>query len=186
MVETVDRGPPGVCLSNHAHFDGRVAKVRTELHLADRRHADSGVFEVADDDLADFFAQLCGDAFNSMTAHALIVWAVCAHPITSSSHPLPLAAAARAGALARTSVWPSLPSGVKRLQRTSNPVSSSQARYVARSAWLQYIGTPSQSSSVPVQAPDPTVASRYPPGISQRWTLSKIGRCSSIGTWMIA
>src|ERR1700682_634460 len=76
VIEAVDGSLPGVCLPNHADLHGRVPQVRTELHLADRRHPDSRVFEVTDDDLADFLAQLCGDAFNSMSAHALIVLAL--------------------------------------------------------------------------------------------------------------
>src|SRR2546425_2005854 len=76
VIEAVDRRLAGVVLADHAHLDGGIAKVRTELHLADCRHSDPGILEVADDDLADFFAQLCGDAFDSMSAHALIVWSV--------------------------------------------------------------------------------------------------------------
>src|ERR1700704_5444781 len=84
VIQTVDGRLARVLLANHAHLDGGIAKVRTELHFADGGHPDPGVLEVTDDDLADFLAQLCGDAFNSMSAHALIVWSVCAHPTSPS------------------------------------------------------------------------------------------------------
>src|SRR2546430_10005048 len=73
MVEPVDGSLAGVVLAHDADLDGGIAQVRTELHLADRGHPDPRVLQVTDDDLADLLAQLCGNAFNSMSAHALIV-----------------------------------------------------------------------------------------------------------------
>src|SRR5229473_600132 len=73
VIQAVDCGLARVVLADDADLDGGIAKVGTELYLADRRHPDPGILEVTDDDLTDFLAQLCGDAFNSMTAHALIV-----------------------------------------------------------------------------------------------------------------
>src|SRR5690348_11457583 len=66
VIQAVDRRLARIVAADHAHLDGGVAKVRTELHLADRRHPDPRVLEVTDDDLADFLAKLRGDAFNSM------------------------------------------------------------------------------------------------------------------------
>src|SRR2546423_2761056 len=76
VIETVDRRLPGVVFPHHAHLEGGVAKVRTQLHLADGGHPDPRILEVTNDDLADFLAQLCGDAFDSVTAHAFIVLAL--------------------------------------------------------------------------------------------------------------
>src|SRR2546429_5826644 len=82
VIQAIDRRLASIVLADHAHLDGGVAKVRTELDLADRGHPDPWILQVSDDDLADFLAQLCGDAFNSMSAHALIVLSLCAQPVT--------------------------------------------------------------------------------------------------------
>src|ERR1700682_3249049 len=74
VIQAVDRRLPGVLFPDHADLDGRVSQVRAELDVGYRGHPDARVLEVADDDLADFLTQLCGDAFNSMTAHVFIVW----------------------------------------------------------------------------------------------------------------
>src|ERR1700686_3256638 len=73
VVQPVDRRLASVVLPDHAYLDRGIPKVGTELDLADRRHPDPGILEVADDDLTDLLAQLCGDTFNSVSAHALIV-----------------------------------------------------------------------------------------------------------------
>src|SRR5438132_6495301 len=69
VIQAVNRRLARIVLADDAHLDRGIAKIRTELHLADRRHPDPGILEVTDDDLTDFLAQLCGDAFNSMSAH---------------------------------------------------------------------------------------------------------------------
>jgi len=56
VIQTVDGSLARVVLADHAHLDGSVAKVGTELDLADRGHSDPWILQVADDDLADFFA----------------------------------------------------------------------------------------------------------------------------------
>src|SRR6267143_614287 len=73
VIQAIDSGLASILAADHADLDRGIAKVGTELYLADRRHPDPGVLEVTDDDLADFFAKLCGDAFNSMSAHVFIV-----------------------------------------------------------------------------------------------------------------
>src|SRR2546421_8158607 len=73
VIEAVDGRRAGVVVPHHAHPDGRIPQIRAEFYVRDRGHPDPRIFEVADDDLADLLAELCGDAFNSMSAHALIV-----------------------------------------------------------------------------------------------------------------
>src|ERR1700674_484998 len=79
MIQAINRRFARIVLADDAHLDGGSAKVRTQLHLANGGHPDPGLLEGADDDLADLFAQLCGDAFNSKSAHALIVLSLCDH-----------------------------------------------------------------------------------------------------------
>src|SRR5437879_6522052 len=69
VIQAIDRRLASIVFADNAHLDRGIAQVRTELDLADRGHPDSWIFQVSDDDLADFLAQLCGDAFNSVTAH---------------------------------------------------------------------------------------------------------------------
>src|SRR5207245_9576281 len=60
VIQAVDRSLAGVILADDAHLDGGIAEVRTELHLADRRHPDPGILEVGDGDLADFLRPVFG------------------------------------------------------------------------------------------------------------------------------
>src|SRR5438105_8456903 len=69
VIQAIDRRLASVILADDAHFHGGVAKIRTELHLADGGHPDPRILQVTDDDLADLLAKLCGDAFNSVSAH---------------------------------------------------------------------------------------------------------------------
>src|SRR5437879_3469008 len=73
VIQAIDRRLASIVFADNAHLDRSIAQVRTELHLADRGHPDPRILQVTDDDLADLLAKLCGDAFNSMSAHALIV-----------------------------------------------------------------------------------------------------------------
>src|SRR4030081_145243 len=73
VIEAVDSRLAGVVVPDHTHPDRRVPKVGAEFHVRDGGHPDPRVFEVADDDLTDLLAELCGDAFNSMTGHVPIV-----------------------------------------------------------------------------------------------------------------
>src|SRR2546429_1438914 len=82
VIQAIDRRLASIVFADDAHLHRGIAKVRTELDLADRGHPDPWIFQVSDDDLADFLPQLCGDAFNSMSAHALIVLSLCAQPVT--------------------------------------------------------------------------------------------------------
>src|SRR5438132_9953920 len=69
VIQAIDRRLASIVLADDAHLHRGIAKVWTELDLADRGHPDPWILQVSDDDLADFLAQLCGDAFNSVTAH---------------------------------------------------------------------------------------------------------------------
>src|ERR671935_207068 len=71
VLETVDGGLPAIGLAQDTDLDGGIAQIRTQLHLGDACHADARVLQVADDDLADLLAQLCGDAFDSVTDHEI-------------------------------------------------------------------------------------------------------------------
>src|SRR5207245_7234483 len=84
--------------------------------------------------------------------------------------------------LARRSVWPMFASGIKRVHNTSNPRAASQARDVVRPGWLQYIGAPRSSSSMPVVAIAPMVAKKRPPGRSHGRMPAYTGRCPAWGT----
>src|SRR2546428_13850857 len=79
VIQAIDRRLTSIVLANDAHLHGGIAEVGTELDLADGGHPDPWILQVTDDDLADFLAKLCGDPFDSMSAHALIVWSVCSH-----------------------------------------------------------------------------------------------------------
>src|SRR2546421_4655472 len=73
VFQAVNRRLPAVVFGHDADLYDGIAQVRGELDLGDRRHPDPRVFQVPDDDLADLLAQLGGNAFNSMSAHLLIV-----------------------------------------------------------------------------------------------------------------
>src|SRR6266576_3395901 len=73
VIQAIDRRLASIVRADDAHLHRGIAEVGTELDLADGGHPDPRILQVTDDDLADFLAQLCGDAFNSMSAHALIV-----------------------------------------------------------------------------------------------------------------
>jgi hypothetical protein len=73
MIEAVDGRLSSVVVPDHAYPNGRVPKVGAQFDVGYRGHPDPRVLEVTDDDLTDLLTQLCSDAFNSMSAHALIV-----------------------------------------------------------------------------------------------------------------
>src|SRR5207302_10928218 len=73
VLEAVDRGLPAVGVGDDADLDGGIPQIGGQLDLGDRGHPDARVFQVANHDFADLLAQLCGDAFDSVTAHTSIL-----------------------------------------------------------------------------------------------------------------
>src|SRR5205814_5471084 len=73
VFQAVNRRLPAVVFGHDADLDGGIPQVRGELDLGDRSHPDPRVLQVPDDDLADLLALLCGNAFNSVSAHLIIV-----------------------------------------------------------------------------------------------------------------
>src|ERR1700694_2666290 len=56
VIQAVDGSLTCVLLTNDTHLDRGIAKVGTQLYLADGGHPDAGILEIPDDDLADFLA----------------------------------------------------------------------------------------------------------------------------------
>src|SRR5438105_647491 len=71
VLEASNRRLAGFGVSDDADLDAGVPQVGGELDLRDGGHPDARILEVANHNLADFLAQLRGDAFDSVTAHVL-------------------------------------------------------------------------------------------------------------------